>query len=101
MCSVTSLTGLVKCLCHLPWRIFLALATFDSTGSGLSDLDFASLVRTAANLLVLGLAGATVFLTGAGEVLTGMDVVVERTTFLVDDGLETVRSAVAFTSGSE
>ena len=81
----------------------MALATFDSAGSGLSDLDFASLVRTAANLLVLGLAGAIVFLTGAGEVLAGvgMDVVVDRTTFLVADGLETVRSAVDFTSGSE
>ena len=81
----------------------MALATFDSTVSGLSDLDFASLVRTAANLLVLGLAGAIVFLTGASEVLAGagMDVVVDRTTLLVADGLETVRSAVDFTSGSE
>ena len=99
------------CFCHFPWNIFFAFETLDSGGdSGLSDLDFDSLVRAAVVVEpVLSAAdGLTVFAAAAAAVI---DVVVERTTLLVVDGLETVLStaafstvgfsAAAFSSGSE
>ena len=101
MCSATSLTGLATCFCHLPWSIFLALDTLDSAGSGLSDLDFDSLVRAD---VVASFDGVVVAVVAAEAVdraaAEEMDVVVERTTFLVVEGLDTVLSAVTFSSDS-
>ena len=79
----------------------MALDTFDSGGSGLSDLDLDSLVR--AVVVVVSFDGVVVVVAAAAvdrAAVVEMVVVVERTTFLVDDGLDTVLSAVTFSSGS-
>jgi len=78
----------------------LAFETFDSAGSGLSDLDFDSLVRADVDASFDGVVVVVVATAVDLAAVVEMVVVVERTTLLVDEGLETVLSAVTFSSGS-
>ncbi len=79
----------------------MAFETFDSAGSGLSDLDFDSLVRADVDASFDGVVVVVVVATAVDlAAVVEMVVVVERTTLLVDEGLETVLSAVTFSSGS-
>lgn len=78
----------------------MAFETFDSAGSGLSDLDFDSLVRADVDASFDGVVVVVVATAVDLAAVVEMVVVVERTTLLVDEGLETVLSAVTFSSGS-